>query len=220
MSGVVDWLKNAGNSAVDVLRSPAANVIRDFSTAADKLARENNRWNAARESYARAGRDFPFQKDAAALLAQVVKNRAIKISLLKAMAKANANPKDYGLSIFDLSKTEIESAYPGLKFAVTDSRLGAAPVVVISAAVLLAVAAATAASLSLFKSASQTNFAANLTAEFIKAGDPPDVAAKKASVALKAVTDAGGTTFSQDIATTAKWVVGGILLILILSRVG
>lgn len=203
----------------ELLRLPIAKVITDFSQAADKLESEYARFIRAQAIYAKNGLSWPFFNEFSDMTEQITKNRAIKITLLKELAKYGANPKDYGLTIKGLSVEEIGRAYPGLKYVVADTRLAAAPLV-IAAAVLVSIGVAIAATTSVYGKVKDTNFVDDMAEEYQRAGMTRTEAVQKATNDLQKVREAGGKSWDKNLSGAVKWIIGGVVVIFVLTRFG
>lgn len=220
MQDIGKWLMEQGNKVVDAAMEPLRKIVADFSAQADAVEGQIVRYARAKEAYQKAGVSWPvqFTNNVNALNVQAKDNRAWKVKLLKTMAAAKANPKDYGLTVVGLTKADIDGAYPGLMYDPKAIRLGVAPVIVplvIEASIYVSLAAAIAYMAKLLVDVQKVDFVADMTREFIAKGASPAEAAARARELLEGVRQAtesrpGG--FLDDLATLAKWGTGLVVV--------
>lgn len=202
MTTVIEWLRAQGDKAVNVVTSPAKNLVRDFSAKAVELENGYKQLFAARQKYTDANKLFPLESLFNEASVQVTREREMRILLLRMMKAAGINPTDYGLSVYGLRKVDVDAAYPGLRYNPADT-LGAVPVLILGASVLLTVALLAAAIVATLERIKKVDFVEVQAALYRKEGMTPEAAIEKAK---KDVAKAGGKEgMFSNLNDAAKW---------------
>ena len=203
------WITQQGTKLVDMTLEPLKKTVRDFNDCADKTEAQKIRFETAKETYQKAGLSWPTQyaDTLKKLTEQVSWNRDLKLKVLRALAKAKANPKDYGLTVVGLTKAQVDSAYPGLIYDPASVRIGVVQVIaplVIEATIIVALAAAITYMSKMLVESQKVDFAADMTKELMARGLSADQAAKQAKNLLEGTQEPEGG-FLSDLKTLFKW---------------
>lgn len=209
MADVIAWLKSLNTDVVNIAASPMKSVIRDFSQYSVSLEKQYRAFYTARDKFNKAKAPFPYADMLARLNDYVVRERSFRIMLLQAMAKVNANPADYGLSVYGLSKSEVDNAYPGLRYNAADLR--AVPVVVIGVAAAVAMVGLLWGMREAYADASKINLVNAQAALYESQGMSKEAARARADSEVKALTgnesvlDKLGNVGKVGIAALVAW---------------
>ena len=99
--------------------------FKEFSSLAVKIEKEYNGFFALRTDL-KNKKIWSATMEAAFMdLSDAVnKERSTRLLILKGLNAVGANPADYGISVYGLSQSEIQNAYPNLLYDKTEARLG------------------------------------------------------------------------------------------------
>lgn len=213
------WLVAKGNDAIDLAETPIKNAVKKFSDNAVALEKIYLKWYKTRANIISKNQPFVYETDFNNLSAQIKSERYYRRLLLRALYAAGANPADYGLQIYGLAKTEIDAAYPGLRYDVSQVRLDAVPVILIGAGVLAAIVAATSSMIAAIAFYNKVDLVRVQKEAYQKAGySETDAFKQAANDAAEMDKNSGSITASLGkLADLAPWIVGGLILFKVLG---
>lgn len=158
--------------------NPVKDAVTAFSNNAVELEREYRKFYNVKEMYTRKGLTFPHATLFDEASDAINKERLMRLAMLKGMKALELNPADYGLSVYGLKKSDVDAAYPGLRYNVAET-LGVAPVV-FGAVAVTAILALSVVLSSVLTKLKKVDLIGALTEQYKSKGYTPDAAYNQA----------------------------------------
>ena len=181
MSNLIAWLKQQGNNAIDMALAGVKTTIIDFGKTCIDFEYAYYDLYMVRQKCLAAGIAFEYESDFLKIAADIEKERQFRLILLKIFYTVSANPKDWNISVHGLSQIEISKVYPGLDYDVDELRLGAVPILVIDALVVLGIIGVISAMLGWLSRIEKMDLIGQLANAYIAEGMTAEEAFKKAN---------------------------------------